>query len=109
MSGGTKHDQGKARMSLLSAGALKQMAEVMRFGEIKYDSHNWRKGFDWSRLSDAALRHLYAWLDGESIDPESGQSHLSHAAVNLMFLLEHEAKGLGNDDRYKKPTSEDIG
>lgn len=98
---GTKHDQGKEPMSLLSPVALQEMARVLAFGAKKYDPHNWRKGFMWSRLSDASLRHIFKWLNGEDVDPESGVSHIAHAAVNLMMILEHEVKGLGEDDRYK--------
>lgn len=100
--GGTKHDDGKPRMDLLSPQALVEIANVLSVGAKKYDDHNWRKGFDWSRLYGAALRHLLAHMDGEDHDPETGLSHLAHAGCCIMFLIEHESKGLGNDDRYKK-------
>jgi hypothetical protein len=100
MAGGIKHDQGKPRMELLSAVALKKIAEVMSFGAHKYEDHNWRKGFKWSRLYGAALRHTLAHMDGEDKDPETGLSHLAHAGCCIMFLLEHEARGLGEDDRF---------
>jgi hypothetical protein len=100
--GGTKHDTGKARMELLSTVALTEIAKVLAFGANKYDAHNWRKGLNWSRLYGAALRHLLAHMDGQDKDEESGLSHLAHAACCLMFLLEHEAKGLGHDDRHKE-------
>ena len=67
---------------------------------IETGSHNWRKGFDWSRLYGAALRHLTAHMNGVNLDEESGLSHLSHAACCLMFLVEHEVRGLGSDDRH---------
>ena len=98
---GTKHDTGKPPMSLLSGVALAEIAKVLDFGQKKYDSHNWRKGFAWSRPASAALRHLFAWIGGEDKDPESGLSHLGHCACCLMFLLEFEVKGIGTDDRYK--------
>lgn len=97
-----KHDQAKPRMELLSSVALQRTAQVMTFGAEKYESHNWRKGFNWSRLYGAAMRHLLAHMDGENLDPESGLSHLDHAACCIMFLQEYEEKGLGNDDRYIK-------
>jgi hypothetical protein len=98
---GIKHDDGKPRMGLLPTGPLREIAKVMTFGADKYGDHNWRGGFKWSRLTDAALRHLTAWNDGEDKDPESGLSHLAHVACCVLFLLEHEQKKLGNDDRYK--------
>ena len=100
---GSKHDQNKVRMDLLSGAALEEIAKVLTFGAKKYEAHNWRKGMDWSRLYGAALRHLHAHLDGQNLDPESGLSHLAHLGCCIMFLLEYEAKGLGNDDRYRKP------
>jgi hypothetical protein len=99
--GAVKHDEGKANMSLLPTSFLKGVTEVLDFGAKKYASHNWRKGFAWSRTYSAALRHLAAWNDGEHTDPESGLSHLKHAACNLAFLIEFEEKKLGKDDRYK--------
>lgn len=64
-------------------------------------AHNWRKGFEWSRLIGAAMRHLTAILDGEDTDPESGLPHVDHLACCVMFLSEHQKKNLGIDDRYK--------
>lgn len=34
------------------------------------------------------LRHLMAWRRGEACDPESGLSHLDHAAAQLMILVD---------------------
>jgi hypothetical protein len=97
-----KHDTNKPRLDLLSVPAMSATAEVMAYGAKKYSPHNWRRGFEWSRLYAAALRHLLAHMSGEDKDPETGLSHLSHAACCLMFLQEHEIEGLGTDDRYKK-------
>ena len=99
--GGTKYDGDKARMDLLSPIALERTARVLTVGAKKYDDHNWRKGFVWSRLIGAALRHLTAWMAGQDRDPETGLSHLDHLACCVMFLQEHEERKLGNDDRYK--------
>ena len=100
-SGATKHDQGKPGMNLLSREALEQIALVMDFGKQKYDAHNWRKGFVWSRPLSAAMRHIMAFNDGEDKDPESGLSHLAHAACCIMFLLEFEKTHKDLDDRWK--------
>lgn len=101
-SAGIKHDDGKPRMELLSWVALREMARVLSFGANKYSDHNWRAGFKWTRLVGAALRHIHKWNDGEDLDEETKLSHLAHAAVEIMFLLEHEIKKLGEDDRWKK-------
>jgi hypothetical protein len=100
-----KFDDDKPPMNLLSREALEQTAKVMAFGKEKYDAHNWRKGFAWSRPLSAAMRHLMAFNDGEDKDPESGLSHLAHAACCIMFLLEFEKTHQELDDRFK-PTEQ---
>jgi hypothetical protein len=42
-----------------------------------------------------------AWYSGEDFDPESGLSHLAHAACNLMMLQEFEYTKPLLDDRIK--------
>lgn len=96
-----KYDSGKARLELLSTPALFAISRVMTKGAVKYAPHNWRNGFEWSRLIGAALRHIFLWMNGEDKDPETGESHLAHAGCCIMFLLEHEERKLGTDDRYK--------
>jgi hypothetical protein len=96
-----KHDQDKLPLNLLSGEALMQTAAVLKFGADKYAEHNWRSGFQWSRPLAAAMRHLVAFNDGEDKDPESGLSHLAHAACCIMFLLEFEKTHKELDDRYK--------
>lgn len=95
-----KFDAGKPPLCLISRTALLEEAKVMQFGVEKYGTHNWRGGMDFSRLMDAALRHVYAFADGEDLDKESGLSHLAHARCCLAFLLEYQGKKIGTDDRY---------
>lgn len=109
---GIKHDQGKLRMELLSVPFLEELSKALTFGANKYSDHNWRKGFLWSRLYGALLRHVTAHMAGENKDPESGLSHLAHASACLQMLVEHEVTGIGEDDRYvipKKQATEDRG
>ena len=96
-----KFDQDKLPLNLLSTEAMNQTAAVLKFGAQKYAEHNWRKGFTWSRPLAAAMRHLTAFNDGEDKDPESGLSHLAHAACCIMFLLEFEKTHKHLDDRFK--------
>jgi len=100
---GVKHDGEKPDMSLLSSIAITKVADVMTFGKRKYSANNWRGGIVYSRLLAAALRHIFAYLGGESIDPESGKSHLAHAVCCLCMILEFEETRPDLDDRYKKP------
>jgi hypothetical protein len=96
-----KFDTDKLPVNLLSSEALLQTAAVLKFGADKYHAHNWRDGFAWSRPLAAAMRHIMAFNDGEDKDPESGLSHLAHAACCIMFLLEFEKTHPQLDDRYK--------
>lgn len=100
--GGVKFDQGKAPMSLLDRKWLEGTAQVLSFGAEKYDAHNWRKGMPFTRVTDAALRHIMAFLDGEDLDPESGLPHLDHASCCLMFASNMHKTRPDLDDRYKK-------
>lgn len=98
--GGTKYDDGKPPISLIPRSAIEEEAMVLAFGAKKYAADNWRKGFAYRRLIDAALRHMFAIADGEDYDPETGLLHAAHARCCLGFLIEHYKEGLGHDDRY---------
>lgn len=99
--GGTKHDTGKNRLELIPASAINAMGRAFSYGSIKYEDHNWTKGFDWDRLVGALMRHINAWRSGEDKDPESGLSHLDHVLACAAMLSAHEQEGLGNDNRRK--------
>lgn len=98
-----KADAGKPMPELLPFRALDEVSAVLAYGATKYAPHNWRKGLAWSRMLGAALRHLSAWGAGESRDPETGRSHLAHAACCVLFLLDYEVSGeyTAHDDRWK--------
>ena len=103
-----KFDKGKPPVGLIPRTAVLAEAEVLAFGAQKYARDNWRKGMDWTRLSDAALRHILAWVDGEDRDGETGISHLAHARCCLGFLLEYEKFDIGTDDRYTSSAAHDL-
>lgn len=89
--GGRKFDGGKLRYGLLPPLALKATVDVLTFGAEKYEPDNWKHVPDSKRrYFDAAQRHLWAYKEGEQIDPESGRHHLAHALCCLMFLYEHD-------------------
>lgn len=99
---GRKDDQGKAPYHLLAPEYLDAAAQVLAFGAAKYAPRNWEKGMDWSRPFSALMRHMWAWWRGETKDPETGFSHLWHAACCIMFLVAYEERKTGNDDRPNK-------
>ena len=90
----------KPPLGLIPGAAMVQEAMVLKLGAEKYGKANWRQEtISASVYIDATLRHLFAWLDGESADPESNQSHLAHARACLGIMLDAQAIGKMQDDR----------
>ncbi len=98
---GLKADSGKAPCELLSPQAMLGTAEVLAYGAKKYAPNNWRKGLAWSRIIGAIMRHMFAFMLGEDLDPETGLPHIDHAATEIMFLQEFYRTHKHLDDRYK--------
>ena len=103
---GLKFDNSKPRMELLSPIALMELTKVLDYGAVKYGPHNWRGGIIYTRLLSAMLRHTWAYVGGESKDPETGLSHVAHAMACGMFILEFEVTKPELDDRYKHRSDE---
>ncbi|WP_109076243.1 MULTISPECIES: dATP/dGTP diphosphohydrolase domain-containing protein [unclassified Azospirillum] len=102
-----KHDAGKDPWHLLPFDAIRCAVKVLAFGRAKYGSRSWERGMEWSRVYDAALRHLTAWHEREEADPETGFSHLWHLLACVLFLTAYELRGKGTDDR--PPRDELVG
>lgn len=97
---GQKHDAGKPPMDLLDRTALEETARVLAFGAKKYAAHQWRQGLSVTRTCAAAIRHLYQFLDGETLDAETGLNHLAHAMCEVMFALNASKTRPDLDDRH---------
>lgn len=101
--GGMK-GQKLARFDMIPPDVLWELAEHFGKGEAKYPSDenglpNWQRGYSW-RLSVAALlRHFFAFLKGEDIDPETGSSHLIAVVWHAMALRWFQLHGKGKDYR----------
>ena len=95
----------KPRLELVPWAAVSDIAAVLTFGAAKYDANNWCRGARWGRYFAALLRHLFAWWRGENLDQETGLSHLAHAGCCLLFLMEYQRNGWGEDDRFTGPDS----
>ena len=97
---GRKFDGGKLEYGLLPPLALEETVKVLTFGAQKYERDNWQIVPDAKRrYFDAVQRHMWAWKQGEQMDPESGIHHLAHAMCGLMFLYEHDIMySLNNGD-----------
>ena len=95
MSKGIKYDTSKVRWDLVPIDAIEEVAKILTFGSEKYGDNNWQDVDNFNdRYYAALLRHLVEWRKGNTIDPESGMSHLSHAATNAIFLLWNEMHGM---------------
>ncbi len=82
-----KHSGGKLRWSLLPFFALRHVVEVLEFGALKYKPGNWRNCESQIEYWDAAMRHMEAWRNLETNDPQSGLPHLAHAVCCLLFAM----------------------
>lgn len=87
---GSRYNEGKARFDLIPAVVMTKLAEHYTYGAGKYSPNNWVKGFPYSQCSASLLRHLYAWLGGEDIDPESKAHHLVAVIWNAVTLMYFE-------------------
>lgn len=99
VSTGVKHDKGKAQLSTVSYESVSGEARAMEYGLHKYGRNNYKGGMDWSRLIDAALRHIYQFSSKQDIDDESKLNHLYHAKASLGMLIYYYENKLGKDDR----------
>lgn len=93
-------------MDLLTLEFLTETSKALDFGAKKYGKHNFKGGIEHTRLLAASIRHIYQYLSGEDLDPESGHSHLGHAAAGLnmaLWMIKHRPD---LDDRYKDTNTE---
>ena len=94
-----RYNQDKLQWSLVDFNSLEGMVRVLEYGADKYARDNWKKGMPVTKISESLMRHLFAFLGGEDIDPESGCRHISHVLCNAMFI-EYIIKEKSNyDDR----------
>ena len=95
LDGGRKFDYGKTLFSLVPPFFIDAVAQVLTLGAKKYSPENWKLVPDAKiRYKDALLRHIYAYLQGETHDSETGLHHLAHATCCIAFLFELERLNL---------------
>lgn len=70
--------------------------EVFDEGAKKYSRDNWRTApyFKRDNIVKSLFRHQQAITDGQLYDDESGKLHSAHVAVNAIFQLYYDMKGL---------------
>jgi hypothetical protein len=103
---------GRQKLSVLSVvppASILREAEAMHYGAYQaarkdgtkgYGPYNWRDDpVEVMIYVDACMRHLFAFVDGEGADPESGVSHLGHAKACLGIIADADANGTLIDNR----------
>lgn len=98
---GLRFNDGKPKWSLVDFDSLLPMVRVLEYGVTKYAKDNWKGGMPVTEVTESLLRHVFAFLNGEYNDPESGISHIGHIQCNAMFLeymMNHKPEF---DDRVK--------
>lgn len=93
------------RFSLLPWDAIAKVARHYAKGAVKYEAHNWRRGYEWSKSYDALMRHLTAFWSGEDIDEETGSPHMAAVVFHALALLTFMDEQPEFDDRYKPAPS----
>ena len=102
---GIKYDSKKPKMNLLPPKAIVEVAKVLTFGAQKYGPENWKELEDLqNRYLAGALRHIFAHMDGEKLDPETGLSHMAHALCCLLFKLEIELENAKIEEERPRET-----
>lgn len=90
----------KAPLTLVPPSAIIAIAEAMGNGAVKYGPFNWRdQPIQVRTYVEAALRHLYAYLDGQWAAEDTGISHLAHAMAGLAILYDATSLGAIDDNR----------
>lgn len=91
-----KFGDAKRKVQLVPPALTLGAAVAFDEGACKYGPFNWRENeVDAMTYVGAILRHVYAYLDGEDIDPESeaGKLHLEGIAACVGILLDCTYRG----------------
>lgn len=118
------------RFDLIPVESLRLLAEHFGKGARKYDAHQWRNGYEWSKSYSAIMRHLGAFWAGIDYDTcsstgfegcskvtaegaeflpleddtcynHTGSHHMTAVAWHSFVLLEFVDRFPEHDDRYK--------
>ncbi len=83
-----RYNQDKVRWQNVPLWLLEPVIKVGCYGEKKYDTFNFLKGFPVNELMDSIKRHLKSLESPfeSDIDKESGESHAACVAWNAIAL-----------------------
>ena len=91
-----------ARFDLLPVGPLTTVAKLYGKGAEKYEDHNWRRGYEWSKSYAALMRHATQFWGGEDVDPDTGLPHMASVVFHALALIEYTEHHPDFDDRHKR-------
>lgn len=80
--------------------ALFEVARHYGAGAAKYDAHQFRLGYEWSKSFNALMRHAFQFWNGESEDAETGTHHMAAVVWHALNLITLEREHPELDDRY---------
>jgi len=88
-----RQERTKPQIQLVPRAFVEQVAERLALGARQRGEYNWRRGpaLSASVCVGKALRHLFAYADGELDDAEGG-SHLAAAAADIAVMLDAAAR-----------------
>jgi len=104
----SKKQEGKPELGLVYRSTMIAIARVRRFGIDKHgNSEDWRSTPEVMH-HDAMLRHLFAYMEGEEFDAESGEPHLAHLITTAAFELERKYGGEHANVQRNKTISDSL-
>ena len=94
------------RYDLIPVEAMASVAQLYGKGAQKYEAHNWRRGYEWSKSYQALQRHATAFWGGEDLDPEMQLPHLASVVFHALTLMTFMKEQPQFDDRFIGPLNE---
>jgi len=91
------------RYDLIPWDQMDEVARVYGKGAEKYDDRNWELGVDLSLNFAALHRHLSAFWNGQSVDPETECHHLAAVVFHALAMMRNQQAHPDCDDRPKVP------
>jgi hypothetical protein len=98
---GMRFNKGKLRYDLLPPEPIEELVKVYTMGAEKYADRNWEKGLSVMECFASIMRHSFAWLRGQTKDPESGLHHMGHVMWNAAAIVTFYYRKM-EDDRVVK-------
>lgn len=88
----------KIPVHLVPPAATMYLGMALKEGARKYGAYNWRENdVESMTYVGAALRHIMQYLDGEDIDPDTGEAKVPHlAAAGACLAILADATEGGN-------------